>query len=75
MKKAIKFLAWFVIGQAAQIILAILAKVSYMDKPILFCAAAGVLLTVCIFAGAKLAAGDPKHEKTYLDYAEGRDTY
>lgn len=74
MKKAYKYLAWFLVGQAVQIILAILAKVSYMDKPILFSVAAGVLITVAIVAGVKLAGGEPKHEKTYLEYAEGRDT-
>jgi len=73
MKKAYKYLAWFLVGQTVQIILAILAKVSYMDKPILFSVAAGVLITAAIVAGVKLA-GEPKHTKTYMDYAEGRDT-
>ena len=71
MKKAYKFIAWFVAGQTAQIVLAILAKVSWMNRPIWFGVASGFLLTVCIYAGAKLTA--PKETAlTYLDYAEGR---
>lgn len=72
MKKAYKYIIWFMVGQATQIVLAILAKVSYMSKPILFSVAAGVLITVAIVAGVKLA-GEPKHTKTYLDYAEVPD--
>lgn len=73
MNKAFKYIGWFLVGQAVQIVLAVLAKVSFMSRPILFSVAAGVLITVAIVAGVRLA-GEPKHEKTYLDYAEGRDT-
>lgn len=72
MSKAYKYIAWFLVGQAVQVILAVLAKVSFMSKPILFSVAAGVLITVAIYAGTRLA--EPKKEKTYLDYAEARDT-
>lgn len=74
MNKAIKYIGWFLVGQAVQIILAVLAKVSFMSKPILFSVAAGILITVAILAGVRLAGGEPKHEKSYMDYAEGRDT-
>lgn len=71
MKKAFKYLAWFIAGQAIQIVLAILAKVSFMSRPIWFCVAAGFLLTVAVIAGAKLVA-EPK-KMTYKDYAEVPD--
>lgn len=73
MKKAYKYIIWFLVGQATQIVLAILAKVSYMSKPILFSVSAGVLITVAIVAGVKLA-GEPKRTMSYLDYAEARGT-
>lgn len=72
MNKAVKYLAWFVVGQTVQVILAVLAKVSFMSKPILFSIMAGFLITVAIIAGVKMV--EPPKEKTYKDYAEARDT-
>ena len=71
MSKAIKYIIWFLVGQATQVVLAILAKVSFMSKPILFSVAAGFLLTVAIVAGVKLA-GEQK-PKSYREYAEVPD--
>jgi len=68
-KKTIKCLAWFVVGQISQIVLALVANVSYMNRPILFCAAAGFLVTVAICAGAKLAAPEKKEPAGYLEFA------
>lgn len=70
MNKAIKYICWFLVGQATQVILAILAKVSFMSKPILFSVSAGILITVAIIAGVKLAGEPPKEKKTYREYAE-----
>lgn len=71
MKKAYKYLAWFIAGQLAQIVLHLVSKSNYMMHPVLFCAAAGFILTVCVFAGAYITR-EKKTELTYLDYAEGR---
>lgn len=71
MKKAIKYLLWFVSGQIAQIILQLVANNNFMHHPVMFCAAAGFLLTVCVFAGAYITREKPT-ALTYLDYAEGK---
>lgn len=71
MKKAFKYLAWFVAGQFVQIILQIVANNNYMRHPVLFCSAAGFLLAVCVFAGAYLTR-EKETALTYLDYAEGK---
>ena len=70
--KAIKYLAWFVAGQVIQVILSILAKVSFMSRPIWFCVAAGFLLTIAIIAGTKIK--EEEKPKSYLDYANRRET-
>ena len=70
MNKAIKYICWFLVGQATKVILAVLAKVSYLSKPILFSVSAGILITVAIIAGVKLAGEPPKEKKTYREYAE-----
>ena len=70
MKKAYHFLAWFIAGQAAQIVLHIVSKTNYMMHPVLFCGAAGFLLAVCVFAGARITR--ERTALSYLDYAEGR---
>ena len=70
MKKTVKYLVWFIVGQIAQLVLALVAKVSYMDRPILFCMAAGFLLTVAICAGVRLAKSEEPRSMTYLDYAK-----
>lgn len=71
MKKAIKYLLWFVAGQLVQIVLQMVANGNYMHHPVLFCAAAGFLLTVCVFAGAYLTR-EKSTAMTYMDYAEGK---
>lgn len=73
MKKATgRVICAFVVGQVVQIILALLAKVSYMDRPILFCIAAGFLILVAVGAGMRLVMLEAKEKaaKTYQDYAE-----
>ena len=70
MKKAYQYLAWFVAGQIAQIVLHLVSKTNYMLHPVLFCGAAGFLLAVCVFAGARITR--EKTALSYLDYAEGR---
>ena len=74
MNKAIKYIAWFIVGQTVQVILAVLAKVSFMSKPILFSVMAGFLITVAIIAGVKMAGEPPKEKKTYREYAEEMNT-
>lgn len=70
-KTCIKIIIAFVVGNLAQIIFAILAKVSYMSRPILFGAAAGVILLAAILAGIYVANLDkPPEPKSYRDYAE-----
>ena len=71
MKKAIKYLLWFVAGQLVQIVLQMVANGNYMHHPVMFCAAAGFLLTVCVFAGAYLTR-EKSTALTYMDYAEGK---
>lgn len=71
MKNAIKYLLWFVAGQLVQIVLQMVANGNYMHHPVLFCAAAGFLLTVCVFAGAYLTR-EKETALTYMDYAEGK---
>ena len=71
MKKAIKYLLWFVAGQLVQIVLQMVANGNYMHHPVLFCAAAGFLLAVCVFAGAYLTR-EKRTALTYMDYAEGK---
>lgn len=69
-KKAAKYLAWFAVGQVVQVVLATLAKASYMNRPILFCIAAGFLVSVAICAGVSLATADEKKSLSYQDYAD-----
>jgi len=70
-KTSTKIVIAFTLGQIAQIVFAILAKVSYMDRPVLFCAAAGFILLIAVFAGIWVAALDAdKKQRTYLDYAD-----
>lgn len=61
----------YILGNVVQIILALVAKVSYMDRPILFSAAAGFLVLVAVMAGMRLVMQDAKETrpKTYQDYA------
>lgn len=67
-----KVMAAFILGQAVQIVFNLLSQVNYMSHPILFCIAAGVLLTIAVIAGITLADSEhkPEHKKTYADYEE-----
>lgn len=71
-KKTAKVMAAYILGNAIQIILAILAKVSYMSRPILFCIAAGFLVVIAVVAGISLADSnrEPERQKSYREYAE-----
>lgn len=71
-KKTAKVMAAFVVGQLVQIVLAVLAKVSFMSKPILFCIAAGFLVVIAVVAGISLADSnrEPEHQKSYREYEE-----
>ena len=77
-KKTASIMVAFILGQFTQIVLAILAKVSFMSKPILFSVAAGFLIVIAVVAGITLEAdsGETKHEKvkSYKDYAESKIT-
>lgn len=70
MKKNQKILAAFIVGQFVQVVANLLAKVSYMSRPILFCIAAGFLILAAVVVGMYLGSQEdtPKH-KTYKDYA------
>ena len=70
--KAVRYLAWFCMGQVVQIVLAILAKVSFMSRPIWFCVAGGFILTVAIIVGVRM--NTEEKPKTYLEWAEGKET-
>lgn len=69
--KTTKVMAAFVIGQIVQVILHILAKVSYMNRPVLFCISAGFLILIAVIAGVALADSEkePAH-RTYKDWAK-----
>jgi len=71
-KKTAKVMAAYLLGNIMQIVLQILAKVSYMSKPILFCIAAGFLVVIAVVAGITLADSnrEPERQKSYREYAE-----
>lgn len=77
-KRTTAIMSAFIMGQIVQIVLAVLAKVSYMSKPILFCIAAGFLVVIAVVSGIVLESdkGETKHEKvkSYKDYAESKST-
>lgn len=75
-KKTAKVMAAFIIGQFVQVICHILSKVAYMNRPVLFCIAAGFLITVAVIAGITLAYSEkPAHQKTYAEWAEQEDLH
>lgn len=76
-KKTAKVMAAFIIGQIVQVICHVLAKVAYMNRPVLFCIAAGFLITVAVIAGITLADSEkqPTHQKTYAEWAEQEDLH
>ncbi len=72
-KNSGRILLAFVVGQAIQVILALLAKVSYMDRPILFSIAAGVILTVAVIAGMRvILLQERERPRSYREYSEGQ---
>ena len=78
-KRTTGIMAAFILGQIVQVVLAVLAKVSFMSKPILFSIAAGFLIVIAVVAGITLEAdnSEKKHEqkpKTYKEYAESTTT-
>lgn len=75
-KKTAKVMAAYVLGNVLQIVLMLLAKVSYMSKPILFCAAAGFLVFIAVVAGITLADSnrEPEHVKSYREWADAEST-
>lgn len=76
-KTTAKVLSAYIIGNIMQIVLAVLAKVSYMSRPILFCVSAGFLVLIAIIAGITLADSEKKPEhrqKSYKDYADNIDS-
>ena len=75
-KTTAKVLSAYIIGNVIQIVLAVLAKVSFMSRPILFCAAAGFLVLFAIIGGITLADSEkkPEHKKSYKDYADNIDS-
>lgn len=75
-KKTAKVMAAFIIGQIVQVICHILSKVSYMNRPVLFCIAAGFLIVIAVVAGITLADSEkPAHQKTYTEWAEQEDLH
>ena len=71
MKKIWKVLVAFLAGEAVQIVLQLVAEVNFMRHPVLFCGAAGFLVFVAVFSGARLGVRDGANIRTYRDYAEG----
>ena len=66
-----KIVVAFIVGQLVQIVFNVVAKVSYMSKPIAFSAAAGFILLVTLFAGMHVANLEkPIEKKTYRDYLD-----
>lgn len=72
MKMVGRVLIAFLVGEAVQIVLQIVAEVNLMRHPVWFCGAAGFLVFVAVFAGARLGVRDGLKDsrKTYRDYAE-----
>lgn len=76
-KRTANIMAAFIMGQIVQLILAVLAKVSFMSRPILFCIAAGFLLLIAVVAGIVLESEPGEREKkpkSYKEYAESQVT-
>lgn len=64
-----KVLIAFVAGQFVQVIAHLIAKTNYMQRPVLFCIAAGFLVFVAVLAGVILGKDDKPKKKSYKDYA------
>ena len=69
-KKCKTYVAWFVAGMVVQLIANVLAKVSFMSRPILFCAAAGFLILVAIGVGMWIGGHDEPKHRSYKEWAE-----
>ena len=65
MKNCKTYLLWFAAGQVVQLVLSIIGKAWRMDHPILFCAAAGLIVAVLIGAGMYVA--NQENNPTYDD--------
>ena len=73
-KGTVKVLVAFAVGQAAQIVIHAVSMNFWENRRILFCSAAGFLICAAVFAGAWLNRdSEPKHTKSYMDYAEDFD--
>lgn len=68
LKKCGKILIAFVTGQIVQIICTTVCLNLYVKHPIPFCAAAGFLVSVAVFAGMRLAAQEHREIMQKADY-------
>lgn len=68
--KTAKVMAAFILGQAIQIVFHLLSNVNFMRFEILFCIAAGVIITIAVIAGITLAENEKPKQKTYKEWAE-----
>lgn len=55
MKNSRNLLIAFVVGQLIQLAMYIIANILYIQKPVIWAAAAGMLLTIAIMAGMAVA--------------------
>lgn len=71
-RDTIKLLIAFVLGQAVQIVCHAVCINFWERWQIPFCAAAGFLIALAVFAGAWISRSpvEPEHIKTYKDWAE-----
>ena len=72
-KNSGRILLAFVVGQGMQLVLALLAKVSYMNRPILFCLAAGFILALAVVAGMRvILLQEQERPRSYHEWAEDK---
>lgn len=69
MKKSTKLLIAFILGQAVQVILHAVSMNFWENRRILFCCAAGFLVSVAVFAGVCITK---EETLTFEDYANGK---
>ena len=70
MSKTTKLLLAYLLGNAVQVLLHLLAKNTYMMRPILFCIAAGVVVFALILFGVAISKTEQK-PRHYAEYVEG----